>query len=54
MKWSADQAAIIYSLWLFDKNNSTNLSEEISDKWLGYMNHNCKHNYNYTYTYSRE
>jgi len=44
MKWSADQAAIIYSLWLFDKNNSTNLSEEISDKWLGYMNHNCKHN----------
>ena len=43
MKWSADQAAIIYSLWLFDQNNSTNLSKEIGDKWLSYMNDNCKH-----------
>tara|TARA_B100001113_G_scaffold89351_1_gene71449 strand:- start:380 stop:1492 length:1113 start_codon:yes stop_codon:yes gene_type:complete len=43
MKWSADQAAIIYSLWLFDQNNSANLSEEIGDKWLQYMNENCVH-----------
>jgi len=43
MKWSADQAAIIYSLWLFDQNNSTNISEEIGNKWLIYMNDNCKH-----------
>ena len=43
MKWSADQAAIIYSLWLFDQNNSTNISEEIGNKWLSYMNDNCKH-----------
>jgi len=43
MKWSADQAAIIYSLWLFDQNNSTNLSDEIGDKWLNYINDNCIH-----------
>jgi len=43
MKWSADQAAIIYSLWLFDQNNSANLSGEIADKWLMYMNNNCVH-----------
>ena len=43
MKWSADQAAIIYSLWLFDQNNSANLSSEIADKWLVYMNDNCIH-----------
>ena len=43
MKWSADQAAIIYSLWLFDQNNSANLSSEIADKWLMYMNDNCVH-----------
>jgi len=43
MKWSADQAAIIYSLWLFDQNNSANLSKEISDNWLQYMNDNCVH-----------
>ena len=43
MKWSADQAAIIYSLWLFDQNNSANLSAEIAGKWLMYMNDNCVH-----------
>lgn len=43
MKWSADQAAIIYSLWLFDKNNSTHYSDELREKWLAYMNKYCKH-----------
>ena len=43
MKWSADQAAIIYSLWLFDQNNSSNMSAEIGDKWLSYMNRHSKH-----------
>jgi len=43
MKWSADQAAIIYSLWVFDQNNSTDLSKEICEKWLDYMNNNRRH-----------
>ena len=43
MKWSADQAAIIYSIWLFDMNNSTQLSHELSEKWLSYMNENRRH-----------
>jgi hypothetical protein len=37
MKWSADQAAIIYSLWLFDMNNQTSLHNELAKKWLEYM-----------------
>ena len=37
MKWSADQAAIIYSLWLFDKNNDTAISADLQKKWLEYM-----------------
>ena len=37
MKWSADQAAIIYSLWLFDQNNKTVFCKELNQKWLKYM-----------------
>ena len=37
MKWSADQAAILYSLWLFDQNFNTNISNDIINKWLNYM-----------------
>ena len=37
MKWSADQAAIIYSAWLFDRNYGTELSVELKNKWLKYM-----------------
>jgi hypothetical protein len=40
MRWSADQAAIIYSIWLFDQNNSTSLSGNLRDKWLEHMNMN--------------
>ena len=43
MKWSADQAAIIYSLWLFDKNNQTDISFDLKNKWISYMNKNCVH-----------
>ena len=37
MKWSADQAAILYSLWLYDKNYNDTISEEIINKWINYM-----------------
>ncbi len=37
MKWSADQAAIIYSIWLYDQNYNTSLSNEIINKWTYYM-----------------
>ncbi len=43
MKWSADQAAIIHSMWLFDQNNDTNLSNELSEKWINYMDINGTH-----------
>ena len=29
MKWSADQAAILYSLWLYDQNFNESLSKDI-------------------------
>ncbi|MDG0980884.1 MAG: hypothetical protein P8O79_14240 [Halieaceae bacterium] len=37
MRWSADQAAIIYSVWLFDQNNNTKLATKLIDPWLSYM-----------------
>ena len=37
MKWPADQAAIIYSLWLYDQNNGTSLSYDLINKWTKYM-----------------
>ena len=37
MKWSADQAAIIYSIWLYDQNYNTSLSNEIINKWTLFM-----------------
>jgi hypothetical protein len=42
MRWSADQAAIIYSIWLFDQNNSTSLSNELSNRWVEYMDANMR------------
>ena len=43
MRWSADQAAIIYSLWLYDQNNQTQLSEKLSIDWLSYMESHRRH-----------
>jgi hypothetical protein len=37
MRWSADQAAIIYSVWLFDQNNNTELATKLVNPWLRYM-----------------
>ena len=37
MRWSADQAAILHSLWLCDKNHNTVFHKEPTDKWINYM-----------------
>ena len=37
MRWSADQAAIIYSIWLYDQNNGTQLAAKLIIPWLNYM-----------------
>jgi hypothetical protein len=43
MKWPADQAAILYSLWLYDQNYGTNLSDEPIRGWFEYMNSHAVH-----------
>ena len=43
MRWPADQAAILYSLWLYDKNNNTDISSDLILKWLDYMNNEGTH-----------
>jgi len=37
MKWSADQAAILYSIWLYDQNNGITLGKDLIQKWLNWM-----------------
>ena len=37
MKWPADQAAILYSLWLYDQNYGHKLSDEPITGWFDYM-----------------
>lgn len=43
MKWPADQSAILYSLWLYDQNNGTDISSDLIQKWLNYMDNNEIH-----------
>lgn len=43
MRWSADQAAILYSIWLYDQNHGTELSREPIDRWLKYMHDHGTH-----------
>ena len=43
MRWSADQAAILYSLWLYDRNNNLDISSELISKWLNYMDNKATH-----------
>ena len=43
MRWAADQAAIIYSIWLYDQNNRTNYHEELKMRWIEYMENHGKH-----------
>lgn len=43
MRWSADQAAILKSLWLCDKNHKTDFHKEPVDRWLYHMKTNMTH-----------
>jgi len=43
MKWPADQAAILHSIWLYDKNYNTSLGADLTIKWLQYMEQKAKH-----------
>ena len=43
MRWSADQAAILYSIHLFDTNNGTDYLAEPKERWLDYMRNSGTH-----------
>ena len=43
MRWSADQAAILYSLWLYDHNNKTSMHVEPAAQWLCVMQNQLTH-----------
>ena len=43
MRWSADQAAVLYSVWLFDQNNQTTLHEKAAREWLHIMETKLTH-----------
>jgi hypothetical protein len=43
MRWSADQAAILKSLWLCDKNNATNFHKEPTNRWIDFMKNTMTH-----------
>ena len=43
MRWSADQAAILHSLWLFDQNTGSSLSDEPIARWKDYMEAHMRH-----------
>ena len=43
MRWCADQAAIINSLWLYDQSNGSNLHAEPAERWLKYIRNHCLH-----------
>ena len=40
MRWSADQAVILKSLWLCDQNHQTDFHSEPAEKWLVFMYEN--------------
>jgi hypothetical protein len=43
MRWAADQAAIINSLWLYDQASGDSLHSEVSARWQEYMFNHCRH-----------
>lgn len=43
MRWSADQAAVLYSVWLFDKNNGSALHTTATSEWLVVMQEKLTH-----------
>ena len=40
MRWSADQAAILKSLWLCDQNHGTDFHTKPAENWLAFMSEN--------------
>ena len=43
MRWSADQAAILHSLWLCDQNHGTDFHEKPAESWIEYMTSEMTH-----------
>jgi hypothetical protein len=43
MRWSADQAAILKSLWLCDQNHNTDFHKEPVGRWLEFMGTSMTH-----------
>jgi hypothetical protein len=43
MRWSADQAAILHSLWLFDQNTGAQLADEPVQRWKNFMETQMRH-----------
>jgi len=43
MRWAADQAAILYSLWIHDQNHGTDLHAEPARRWCAYMREHGTH-----------
>jgi len=43
MKWPADQAGILFSLWLHDQNYGTSLSDEPISRWWDYLDRHAIH-----------
>ena len=43
MRWCADQAAVLYSVWLFDQNNHTTLHHQTANEWLTIMDEQLTH-----------
>lgn len=37
-RWPADETATLYSLWLYDKNYGTSISQKPIETWMQYMN----------------
>ena len=42
-KWPADQAALLYSLHLYDQNNGTKISKKPIKEWFDYMENKALH-----------
>jgi hypothetical protein len=43
MRWSADQSAILKSLWLCDQNHQSDFHREPADRWLDHMTSKMTH-----------
>ena len=43
MRWCADQAAIINSLWLYDQTVGSDLHQDPAKRWLDHVRNHCLH-----------